>query len=139
MYVLNAKLVSAYVVTVKLSLNGLLLFCYCRIQVGSQPITSIAWLPMLRLLVTLCRDGSLQVWKTRVIVNPNRPPMQANFFEPACKLFFFFLLYCSIRRIVALIRGHFVIPLLFSYYEVSFCTVELALRFRSGYLLNLHW
>ncbi|KAI3452045.1 hypothetical protein Pfo_008710 [Paulownia fortunei] len=52
-------------------------------QVGSQPITSIAWLPMLRLLVTLSKDGSVQVWKTRVIVNPNRPPMQANFFEPA--------------------------------------------------------
>ncbi|PIN18240.1 hypothetical protein CDL12_09092 [Handroanthus impetiginosus] len=52
-------------------------------QVGSQPITSVAWLPMLRLLVTLSKDGSIQVWKTRVIVNPNRPPMQANFFEPA--------------------------------------------------------
>lgn len=50
-------------------------------QVGSQPITSIAWLPMLRLLVTLSKDGVLQVWKTRVIINPNRPPMQANFFE----------------------------------------------------------
>ncbi|KAL5705822.1 hypothetical protein ACHQM5_024065 [Ranunculus cassubicifolius] len=52
-------------------------------QVGSQPITSIAWLPMLRLLVTLSKDGTLQVWKTRVVINPNRPPMQANFFEPA--------------------------------------------------------
>ncbi|KAF6155820.1 hypothetical protein GIB67_039151 [Kingdonia uniflora] len=52
-------------------------------QVGSQPITSLAWIPMLRLLLTLSKDGSLQVWKTRVIVNPNRPPMQANFFEPA--------------------------------------------------------
>lgn len=52
-------------------------------QVGSQPITSVAWLPVLRLLVTLSRDGSLQAWKTRVILNPNRPPMQANFFEPA--------------------------------------------------------
>ncbi|GFP96936.1 hypothetical protein PHJA_001837700 [Phtheirospermum japonicum] len=52
-------------------------------QVGSQPITSVAWLPMLRLLVTLSKDGSIQVWKTRVNVNPNRPPMQANFFEPA--------------------------------------------------------
>lgn len=52
-------------------------------QVGSQPITSIAWLPMLRLLITLLKDGTLQVWKTRVIINPNRPPMQANFFEPA--------------------------------------------------------
>ncbi|KAJ7952887.1 Transducin/WD40 repeat-like superfamily protein [Quillaja saponaria] len=53
------------------------------IQVGSQPITSVAWLSMLRLLVTLSKDGTLQVWKTRVTVNPNRPPMQANFFEPA--------------------------------------------------------
>lgn len=52
-------------------------------QVGSQPITSVAWLPMLRLLVTLSKDGSIQVWKTRVNVNPNRPPMQANFFEAA--------------------------------------------------------
>ncbi|XP_061341114.1 uncharacterized protein LOC133287491 isoform X2 [Gastrolobium bilobum] len=52
-------------------------------HVGSQPIASVSWLPILRLLVTLLRDGSLQVWKTRVIVNPNRPPMQANFFEPA--------------------------------------------------------
>ncbi|KAI4386694.1 hypothetical protein MLD38_004605 [Melastoma candidum] len=52
-------------------------------QVGSQPITSVAWLPVLRLLVTVSKDGNLQVWKTRVTVNPNRPPMQANFFEPA--------------------------------------------------------
>ncbi|XP_022631757.1 uncharacterized protein LOC106777019 [Vigna radiata var. radiata] len=52
-------------------------------QVGSQPITSVAWLATLRLLVTLSRDGSLQVWKTRVVVNPNTPPMPASFFEPA--------------------------------------------------------
>ncbi|KAK6924080.1 hypothetical protein RJ641_010280 [Dillenia turbinata] len=52
-------------------------------QVGSQPITSVAWLPILRLLVTLSRDGSLQIWKTRVMLNPHKPPMQANFFEPA--------------------------------------------------------
>lgn len=52
-------------------------------QVGSQPIISIAWLSMPRLLVTLSKDGNLQVWKTRVNLNPNRPPMQANFFEPA--------------------------------------------------------
>ncbi|KAK7252842.1 hypothetical protein RIF29_37075 [Crotalaria pallida] len=51
-------------------------------QAGSQPIASVAWLPILRLLVTLSRDGNLQVWKTRVIVNPNRPPVLANFFEP---------------------------------------------------------
>ncbi|KAG8641246.1 uncharacterized protein LOC110630106 isoform X1 [Manihot esculenta] len=52
-------------------------------QVGSQPITSISWLSTLRLLVTVSKDGTLQVWKTRVIINPNRPPMQANFFESA--------------------------------------------------------
>ncbi|BBH06153.1 Transducin/WD40 repeat-like superfamily protein [Prunus dulcis] len=52
-------------------------------QVGSQPIASVSWLPMLRLLVTVSKDGTLQVWKTRVIINPNRPPMQANFFESA--------------------------------------------------------
>ncbi|XVF17724.1 hypothetical protein REPUB_Repub10bG0148300 [Reevesia pubescens] len=52
-------------------------------QVGSQPITSVAWVPMLRLLVILSKDGSLQVWKTRLIVNPNKPPTQVNFFEPA--------------------------------------------------------
>ncbi|KAL6551708.1 hypothetical protein OROGR_007862 [Orobanche gracilis] len=52
-------------------------------QVGSQPITSVAWLPVLRLLVTLSKDGSIQVWQTRGNVNPNRPPMQVNFFEPA--------------------------------------------------------
>ncbi|XP_050206806.1 uncharacterized protein LOC126656312 isoform X2 [Mercurialis annua] len=52
-------------------------------QVGSQPITSISWLPTLRLLVTVSKDGTLQVWKTRVMLNPNRPPMQANFFESA--------------------------------------------------------
>lgn len=50
-------------------------------QVGSQAITSIAWLSMPQLLVTLSKDGNFQVWKTRV--NLNRPPMQANFFEPA--------------------------------------------------------
>ncbi|KAL2348411.1 hypothetical protein Fmac_002411 [Flemingia macrophylla] len=52
-------------------------------QVGSQPITSVAWLPTLCLLATLSRDGNLQVWKTRAIVNPNIPPMPASFFGPA--------------------------------------------------------
>lgn len=54
-----------------------------RIQVGSQPLTSVAWLTTLRMLVTLSKDGNMKVWKTRVIVNPNRPPMPANFFETA--------------------------------------------------------
>ncbi|CAN1343665.1 TSET complex member tstE [Linum perenne] len=52
-------------------------------QVGSQPITSISWLSMLKLLVTVSKDGTLHVWKTRLIVNPNRPLMPANFFEAA--------------------------------------------------------
>ncbi|XP_019431580.1 PREDICTED: uncharacterized protein LOC109338738 isoform X3 [Lupinus angustifolius] len=53
------------------------------IQVGSQPITSVSWLPMLRLLVTVSKDGSLHVWETRVTVNPSIPSAQASFFEPA--------------------------------------------------------
>lgn len=60
-----------------------LVFFISSMQVGSQPITSVAWLPTLRVLVTLSKDGTLQMWKTRVILNPNRPPTQANFFEPA--------------------------------------------------------
>ncbi|KAF9622667.1 hypothetical protein IFM89_032588 [Coptis chinensis] len=55
-------------------------------QVGLQPITSIAWIPTLRLLITLSKDGTLQVWKTRVINNPNRHPMQTNFFELAASV-----------------------------------------------------
>ncbi|XP_068636702.1 uncharacterized protein [Aristolochia californica] len=51
-------------------------------QVGSHAITYISWLPKLRVIVTLSKDGTLQVWKTRV-TNPNKHPMQANFFEPA--------------------------------------------------------
>lgn len=60
-------------------------YVFIRIQAGSQPITSVAWLPALRLVATLSKDGALQVWKTRVVLNPNRAPMQANFFEPAGK------------------------------------------------------
>ncbi|XP_030498317.2 uncharacterized protein LOC115713962 isoform X2 [Cannabis sativa] len=52
-------------------------------QVGSQPISSVAWLPMLRILVTVSKDGNLQAWKTRAVVNPTRPPIAANFFEAA--------------------------------------------------------
>uniref|UniRef100_A0A1D1ZC59 Syntaxin-binding protein 5 n=1 Tax=Anthurium amnicola TaxID=1678845 RepID=A0A1D1ZC59_9ARAE len=52
-------------------------------QVGSNPIISISWIPMLWLLVTVSKDGALQVWKTRIITNPNKQPMQANFFEHA--------------------------------------------------------
>lgn len=52
-------------------------------QVGSHPIISVAWLPALQLIATLSKDGVLQVWKTRVVLNPNKAPMQAKFFEPA--------------------------------------------------------
>ncbi|XP_020588710.1 uncharacterized protein LOC110030375 [Phalaenopsis equestris] len=52
-------------------------------QAGSHPITSIAWLPSLRLIVTVAKDGALQVWKTHVMINSNRQPIQANFFEQA--------------------------------------------------------
>lgn len=63
--------------------------CDFRTQVGSHPITSISWMPVLSFLVTVSKDGGLQVWKTRVLTNPNKQPMLANFFERAG---FFFLL-----------------------------------------------
>ncbi|CAN1343668.1 hypothetical protein LINPERPRIM_LOCUS39866 [Linum perenne] len=59
------------------------IYYFSQTQVGSQPITSISWLSMLKLLVTVSKDGTLHVWKTRLIVNPNRPLMPANFFEAA--------------------------------------------------------
>ncbi|KAM1091190.1 hypothetical protein ACFX2J_018508 [Malus domestica] len=74
-------------------------------QVGSQPIASVSWLPLLRLLVTVSQDGTLQVWKTRVIINPNRPPMQANFFEPAA------IEYLDIPRILSQQGGEAAYPL----------------------------
>ncbi|TYI01634.1 hypothetical protein ES332_A11G215500v1 [Gossypium tomentosum] len=37
----------------------------------------------LNLLIILSKDGTLHVWKTRLEVNPNKPPTQVNFFEPA--------------------------------------------------------
>lgn len=52
-------------------------------QVGSNPIPTVSWHPMLKLLITLTKEGNVQVWRTRVISNPNRPPMRAHFFEPA--------------------------------------------------------
>lgn len=72
----------------------------CSTQAGSHPITSISWLPTLRLLVTVSKDGTLQVWKTRVIVNPNRQPMQANFFEHAGSQSFFCECNCCILLFV---------------------------------------
>ncbi|XP_040937731.1 uncharacterized protein [Gossypium hirsutum] len=62
---------------------GIFCFLPCSTQVGSQPIASVAWLSMLRLLIILSKDGTLHVWKTRLEVNPNKPPTQVNFFEPA--------------------------------------------------------
>lgn len=74
-------------------------------QVGSHPITSISWLPMLRLLATVSKDGTLHVWKTRVTVNLNRPPVQANFFEHAA------IETIDITRILTLQDGEAVYPL----------------------------
>ncbi|KAH9298244.1 hypothetical protein KI387_029926, partial [Taxus chinensis] len=52
-------------------------------QVGSTPIVAVAWHPMQHFLITLSKEGSLHVWRTHVIINSNRPPMRANFFEAA--------------------------------------------------------
>ncbi|KAI5419811.1 hypothetical protein KIW84_043826 [Lathyrus oleraceus] len=74
-------------------------------QVGSQPIKSVVFLPMLRLLVTLSKDGNLHVWETRVTVNPNRPATQANLFEPAA------IKLIDIPRILSQQGGEAVYPL----------------------------
>ncbi|XP_066362171.1 uncharacterized protein [Miscanthus floridulus] len=74
-------------------------------QAGSQPITSVSWLPTLRLLVTISKDGALQVWKTRVIINPNRQPMETHFFERAA------IETMDITKILTLQGGEAVYPL----------------------------
>uniref|UniRef100_A0A0E0IJD3 Uncharacterized protein n=1 Tax=Oryza nivara TaxID=4536 RepID=A0A0E0IJD3_ORYNI len=74
-------------------------------QAGSQPITSVSWLPTLRLLVTISKDGALQVWKTRVIINPNRQPMETHFFEHAA------IETMDITKILTLQGGEAVYPL----------------------------
>ncbi|KAL6861400.1 hypothetical protein ACP4OV_017100 [Aristida adscensionis] len=74
-------------------------------QAGSQPITSVSWLPTLRLLVTISKDGTLQVWKTRVIINPNRQPMETHFFEHAA------VETMDITKILTLQGGEAVYPL----------------------------
>lgn len=71
------------------------LCCNLSIHVGSQPIISISWLPTLRLLATLTKDGSLQVWKTQPAQNPNRPPTQAGFFEQAGMNLQTYLCFCD--------------------------------------------
>lgn len=52
-------------------------------HVGSNPIVAVAWHSLRQFLITLSKDGSLHVWRTHIIINSNRPPMRANFFEPA--------------------------------------------------------
>ncbi|GLJ44307.1 hypothetical protein SUGI_0927300 [Cryptomeria japonica] len=52
-------------------------------QVGEAPIVAVGWHSMQQFLITLSKDGSLNVWRTRVIINSNKPPMRANFFEAA--------------------------------------------------------
>uniref|UniRef100_A0A0D9XDK2 Uncharacterized protein n=1 Tax=Leersia perrieri TaxID=77586 RepID=A0A0D9XDK2_9ORYZ len=74
-------------------------------QAGSQPITSVSWLPTLRLLVTISKDGALQVWKTRVIININRQPMETHFFEHAA------IETMDITKILTLQGGEAVYPL----------------------------
>ncbi|XP_037460268.1 uncharacterized protein LOC119331201 [Triticum dicoccoides] len=74
-------------------------------QAGSQPITSVSWLPTLKLLVTISKDGGLQVWKTRVIINNNRQPMETHFFERAA------IETMDITKILTLQGGEAVYPL----------------------------
>lgn len=50
---------------------------------GTSPITSVSWLSMLNMLVTLTKEGVVQVWRPRVNPDPNKTNMRANFLEPA--------------------------------------------------------
>jgi hypothetical protein len=68
---------------------GHLAVLYCdsistlSVPTGTIPIVSMAWHSMLQLLITLTKEGTVQVWRPRVVSNPNRPHMRANFFEAA--------------------------------------------------------
>ncbi|KAH7331173.1 hypothetical protein KP509_20G018600 [Ceratopteris richardii] len=52
-------------------------------QVGSNSLPTVAWNSKLKLLITLTKEGNVQAWRTRANSNPNRPPLKAQFFEPA--------------------------------------------------------
>lgn len=56
------------------------------ISTGVSPIVSVSWLSMLNMLVTLTKEGTVQVWRVRVNQDPNKPHMRANFLEPAGNL-----------------------------------------------------
>lgn len=56
------------------------------ISTGTSPIVSVSWLSMLNMLVTLTKEGTVQVWRARVNQDPNKPHMRANFLEPAGNL-----------------------------------------------------
>ena len=53
------------------------------ISTGTNPIISLSWISMLNMLVTLTKEGKVQVWRARVNSDPNKSHMRANFLEPA--------------------------------------------------------
>lgn len=53
------------------------------VSTGASPITSISWLSMLNLLVSLTKEGTVSVWRTRGNLDPNKSLMRANFLESA--------------------------------------------------------
>lgn len=71
----------------RLLLNMLL--CSSSVQVGSgedASIVSVAYHPLLQLVISLTKDGKVQVWRIRGANNPNKPLMKSNFFEPSGEL-----------------------------------------------------
>lgn len=55
-------------------------------QVGNgadAAIVSVAYHPLLQLVISLTKDGKVQAWRIRGVNNPNKPVMKANFFEPS--------------------------------------------------------
>jgi uncharacterized phage-associated protein len=53
------------------------------VSTGTNPIISLSWISMLNMLVTLTKDGTVQVWRARVNSDPNKSHMRSSFLEPA--------------------------------------------------------
>lgn len=74
------------------------------VSTGTSPIISVSWMSTLNMLVTLTKEGTVQVWRARVNSDPNKSHMRVNFLEPAGS-------YCGLSSVVQGVyvlnhRGH---------------------------------
>ena len=68
------------------------------VSTGASPITSISWLSMHNLLVSLTKEGTVSVWRTRGNLDPNKSLMRANFLESAGN----FLIYACFAMVLCM-------------------------------------